>query len=67
MTVQPHQIDQARTVMRGHARDLLHNRRVDDHALAEANRVVLERRQRIPLAWRLRGALRDWWAGRANR
>lgn len=67
MTTQPHQIDQARAIMRGRAGHLLHNRRVDDRALAEANRVVLERRQRIPLAWRLRGALRDWWAGRAKR
>ena len=67
MTTQPHQIDQARAIMRGRTNHLLHNRKVDDQALAAANRVTLERRQRIPWVWRMRGALRDWWAGRANR
>lgn len=64
MTVQPTQIDNARAIMRGQTTTLLHNRKVDDQALAAANRVTLERRQRIPWVWRMRGALRDWWAGR---
>jgi hypothetical protein len=67
VSTQPIQIDTARAIMRGQARDLRHNRKLDDAAIAEANRVTLEQRQRIPLAWRLRGALRDWWAGRFAR
>lgn len=67
MSTQPIQIDTARAIMRGQAKDLRHNRRADDAAIAEANRVTLEQRQRIPWVWRLRGALRDWWAGRASR
>ena len=64
MSTQPIQIDDARRIMRGQAEDLRENRRLDDRAIAEANRVRLEHRQRIPWVWRMRGALRDWWAGR---
>lgn len=60
MTTQPHQIDQARAIMRGRTDHLLHNRRRDDQALAEANRVTLEHRQRIPWVWRMRGVWGDW-------
>lgn len=67
MSTQPIQIDTARAIMRGQARDLRHNRKLDDAAIAEANKAKLERRQRIPWLWRLRGALRDWWAGRFAR
>jgi hypothetical protein len=67
VSTQPIQIDTARAIMRGQAKDLRHNRKLDDAAIAEANRVTLELRQRIPWMWRMRGALRDWWAGRANR
>lgn len=66
MSTQPIQIDTARAIMRGQANDLRHNRKIDDAAIAEANKAKLEQRQRIPLAWRLRGALRDWWAGRGR-
>jgi hypothetical protein len=66
VSTQPIQIDTARAIMRGQARDLRRNRRADDAAIAEANRVTLEQRQRIPWMWRLRGALRDWWAGRGR-
>ena len=67
MSTQPIQIDTARAIMRGQAKDLRHNRKLDDAAIAEANRVTLEQRQCIPWMWRMRGALHDWWAGRANR
>lgn len=60
MTTQPHQIDQARAIMRGRTDHLLHNRRQDNQALAEANRVTLERRQSIPWVWRMRGVWGDW-------
>ena len=60
MTTQPHQIDQARAIMRGRTNHLLHNRKVDDQALAAANRVTLEKRQRIPWVWRMRGVWGDW-------
>ena len=59
MSTQPIQIDTARAIMRGQAKDLRHNRRADDAAIAEANRVTLEQRQRIPWMWRIRGALGD--------
>lgn len=59
MSTQPIQIDDARRIMRGQAEDLRENRRLDDRAIAEANRVTLERRQRIPWAWRVRGVWGD--------
>lgn len=62
MSTQPIQIDTARAIMRGQARDLRRNRRADDAAIAEANKAKLEERQRIPLSWRLRGAWDRLWA-----
>ena len=67
MSTQPIQIDTARAIMRGQAEDLRENRRLDDRAIAEANKARLESRQKIPWVWRMRGALRDWWAGRVRR
>ena len=61
MSTQPIQIDTARAIMRGQAKDLRHNRKLDDAAIAEANKAKLERRQRIPLSWRLRGAWDRLW------
>lgn len=66
MSTQPIQIDDARRIMRGQARDLRHNRRVDDAAIAEANKAKLEERQRIPLSWRVRGAWERLWARRTG-
>ena len=67
MTTQPNQSARAREVMRGHARDLLHNHRMENRALADANRAIRERRQKMPLMWRTRAQLREWWAGRGKR
>lgn len=64
MSTQPIQIDTARAIMRGQAEDLRRNRKVDDRAIAEANKARLEKRQSIPWVWRMRGALRDLWSGR---
>lgn len=58
------QAHQTRQVMRGKVYHLCHNRRVEDYALAEANRLIRAKRQRLPWLWRARGALRDWWAAR---
>lgn len=57
----------ARDLMRGERRDLKHNHRTEDRALADANRAIRERRQKLPLMWRTRAQLRAWWAGRGNR
>lgn len=52
----------ARALLRGEREDLKHNHRREDRALAEANRAIRERRQKVPLLWQARGVLRDWWA-----
>jgi hypothetical protein len=57
----------ARALLRGEREQLKHNHRRDDFALAEANRALETRRQRLPWIWRMRGALRDWWAMRGER
>jgi|GEM_PF-4650648 len=60
----------ARDLMRGERQDLKHNRRRDDALIASVNADLerQRRRQKLPLAWRARGALRDalvwvadWW------
>lgn len=52
-----------RDVMRGRVYHLAHNRRFEDQALKEANRLLRERARRasLPLLWRLQWAARDLW------
>jgi hypothetical protein len=57
----------ARALLRGEREQLKHNHRRDDRALAEANRALETRRQRLPWIWRMRGVLRYWWTSRGER